>query len=56
MPQYFWQRCVETSHAVSVGQSVATLHPHAPLTQADPLALPVQFRQLVPQAVADPSV
>jgi hypothetical protein len=32
------------------------LHPQAPLTQADPRALPVQFRQLTPHAVASPIV
>jgi hypothetical protein len=31
------------SQALSEGQSVALLHPHAPLTHAPPLAEPVQF-------------
>ena len=44
-------RCVERLQAWSAGQSVATLHPHAPVTQAEPLAFPVQFRQLVPHEV-----
>jgi hypothetical protein len=54
-PQLVVQRCVVVLQECWTGQSVATVHPHAPPTQAEPLAFPVQFRQLAPQDVGSVS-
>jgi hypothetical protein len=41
--------CVDVSHAFPAGQSDAAMHPQVALTQADPVAFPVQLTQFGPQ-------
>jgi hypothetical protein len=50
VPQALPQTWVARSHASSVGQSAVPLHPHTPPTQAVPVVLAEQSRQLAPQA------
>jgi hypothetical protein len=50
VPQALPQTWVVRLHASSAGQSAVPLHPHTPATQAVPVALAEQFRQLAPQA------
>jgi hypothetical protein len=54
VPQFPEHAFVVRSHAFSVSQSVATLHPHTPLTQAVPL--PVQGLQIAPAVPHAPDV
>jgi hypothetical protein len=56
LPHPVPQTFVDVLQAVFVGQSATALQPHAPLTQVDPLGLPLQLRPPTGAPVTDEQV